>query len=133
MINEGQRTRIRMFALSNVKEESISRYRDEIRIVDLPDDDRSRGEWMSPAGLFSDSVGLSLTRLAKETRGALRNSGKSKLIAVLDAITRSNLQPQFGMRGDLTRLSVDVFLSYRPVRSIVLEAEIHPTSLMYAT
>ena len=132
-MNEGQRTRIRMFALSNVKEESISRYRGEIRIVDLLDDDRSRGEWMQPAGLLSDSAGLSSTRLAREIRGALRNSGKSKLIAVLDAITRSNLQPQFEMRGNLTRLSVDVFLSYGPVRSIVFEAEIHPTNLRCAT
>lgn len=31
------------------------------------------------------------------------------------------------MRGEVTRLSVDVFLSYGPVRSVVFEAEIHPT------
>lgn len=31
------------------------------------------------------------------------------------------------MRGwEVTRLSVDVFLSYGPVRSVVFEAEIHP-------
>jgi hypothetical protein len=35
--------------------------------------------------------------------------------------------------GDLTRLSVDVFLSNRPVRSIVFEAEIHPTSWVCVT
>jgi hypothetical protein len=32
--------------------------------------------------------------------------------------------------GDLTRLSVDVFLSNGPVRKIVFEAEIHPRRLL---
>jgi hypothetical protein len=32
--------------------------------------------------------------------------------------------------GDLSRLSVDVFLSNGPVRKIVFEAEIHPRSLV---
>lgn len=31
------------------------------------------------------------------------------------------------MRGEVARLSVDMFLSYGPVRSVVFEAEIHPT------
>jgi hypothetical protein len=42
MMNEGQRTRNRIFALSNVNEESITCYNTEIRIG-LLDDERSRG------------------------------------------------------------------------------------------
>jgi hypothetical protein len=54
-MNEGQRTRNRIFALSSVKEESITCHKTEIRIGS-PDDERSRVRGLSPAGLFSDSV-----------------------------------------------------------------------------
>jgi hypothetical protein len=40
------------------------------------------------------------------------------------------MQPRIEMRGDLTRLSVDVLLSNGPVRKVVFEAEIHPRSLV---
>jgi hypothetical protein len=60
-----------------------------------------------------------------EVRGA-PPSGVSKVGASdSNTITRSNMEGANGNAGDRTRLSVDVFLSNRPVGNVVLEAEIH--------